>query len=117
MPSPNLPDILTMTAAGLTVLGDAPLWVALAVALPPALTATAQGINVILTGISAFRTASMHRRQTDRLLDAITDPGAGLEHLERVHSNTPLLASPPSTDPGSTTPATPTASPPPALPP
>ncbi|MBE8477487.1 hypothetical protein [Streptomyces justiciae] len=99
MTSPSIPDLLTMTAAGLTALGDAPLWVALAIALPPALTATARGINEILTGISAFRTASMHRRQTDRLLDEITDPNAGLGHLERVQTNAPPATGVAITDP------------------
>ncbi|MEU6381905.1 hypothetical protein, partial [Streptomyces sp. NPDC046909] len=66
MTSPHIPDIFTVTAAGLTALSDAPLWVALAIALPPAITATARGVTELLTGISHFRTASMRRRQEDR---------------------------------------------------
>lgn len=32
MTPPRLPDVLGMTAAGLTAIGDAPVWVALAFA-------------------------------------------------------------------------------------
>lgn len=112
---PRLPEILTMTAAGLTALGNAPLWIALAIAFPPALTATVHSVNALLAGVSDFRAASMRRRHTDRLLSEITDCHAALGHLERVQTSAPPPAAPPPTDPPPPSPTT--TDPPPATPP
>lgn len=114
MTTPSIPDLLTMTAAGLTALSDAPLWMALAIALPPALTAAARGINEILTGIARFRMASMQRRQTNRILNEIADLNAALQHLERTQTNAALATAAPPADPA---PSTPSPAGPPAAPP
>ena len=115
MTTSRIPDVLTMTAAGLTALSDAPTWIALAIALPSALTVMARIFNEALAGISRFRTASMRRRQEARLLDGVTDIGIGLDYLERVQRETPLLAASPAVESAPASP--PAADPPPGTPP
>ncbi|WP_326840934.1 hypothetical protein OHB33_40590 (plasmid) [Streptomyces sp. NBC_01558] len=113
MTTPRIQDVLTMTAAGLTALSKAPFWMALTIALPPVLIALARIFNEMLASVSRFRTASMRRRQEDRLLSEATDIGTALAYLERVQAQplAPTAAGEPT--------ATPTnvADPPPATPP
>ncbi|MHC3475481.1 hypothetical protein ACYF6T_43405 [Streptomyces sp. 7R007] len=104
-----------MTAAGLTALSNAPTWVALIIALPPVLTVMARIFNEVLASISRFHTASMRRRQEDRLLSEVTDIGTGLGYLERVQREIPLLAPSPAVESAPASP--PTAEPPPGTPP
>jgi hypothetical protein len=90
MTMPRLPEILGVTAAGLTAIGDTPVWVALAFVLPGLLTAVTRSIGDILAGVSRFRTEAMRRRHEDRLLGTVTDTGMALGHLERVRHESPL---------------------------
>ncbi len=105
MIAPRIPDILNMTAASLTAIAHAPLWVVLLLVLPSALPALARSFNEILAAISHSRTESMRRRRADELLGKVTDAGAGLGHLERVWlkdspTATPTDTAPPPTPPG-----------------
>ncbi|MET9915041.1 hypothetical protein ABZZ74_51810 [Streptomyces sp. NPDC006476] len=98
MTAPRIPDALTLTAAGLTALGNAPWWVALALVLPSALPAVTQSITEVLAGISRCRTHTMRCRHEDRFLGAITDSHTGLEHIDRIGRTSPPPADPPSGD-------------------
>lgn len=115
MTAPRIPDVLNMTVAGLTAIGDAPLWVALAFVLPSVLTVATRSFNEALTGISRLRTEAMRRQHEDRLLSEVTDAGTGLGHLQRVPQDTPASVPTPTDDPGP--PSPPNATPPSASPP
>ncbi|MFE4631277.1 hypothetical protein [Streptomyces mirabilis] len=115
MNTPRIPEVLTMTAAGLTALSNVPKWVAFAIALPPVLTAMTRSFIEVLASVSRFRTASMRRRQEDRLLSGVIDSGIGLGHLERVERKAPPSAGIPAVDPA--LPSPPIADPPPGTPP
>ncbi len=115
MIAPRIPDILNMTAASLTAIAHAPLWVVLLLVLPSVLPALARSFNETLASISRFRTESMRRRRADELLGKVTDIEAGLGHLERVWHNDPPTATTPA--PGPPTPTPPAEDPPPATPP
>ena len=113
MTVPRLPEILSVTAAGVTSIGDVPVWVALGFVLPGLLSAVTRSIGEVLAGIARFRTEAMRRRHEDRLLATVTDAGAGLGHLERIRHETP-----PTTEAdGAEPPGPPNGDPPPGPPP
>ncbi|WP_405968962.1 hypothetical protein OG496_55275 [Streptomyces sp. NBC_00988] len=114
MTAPRIPDVLNLSVAGLTAIGDAPLWVALAFVLPSVLTVATRSFNEALIGISRFRTEAVRRQHEDRLLSEVTDAATGLGHLQRMHQDTPAARTP-TDDPGPSSP--PNATPPPASPP
>jgi hypothetical protein len=66
--------------------------VALAIALALVLIAMTRILNERLVGIARLRTASMRRRQGDRLLNGVTAIDIALGYLERVQRGAPLLA-------------------------
>lgn len=115
MTAPRITDALSsLTAGGLTAIGDIPWWIAVLILLPALLGAATRTVTAVLASISSFRKESLWTNREKGFLEGV-DTTTGLLHIEQVRRSAALAPTQLATDPAPTSQADNT--PPPGPPP
>lgn len=102
MTAPRLTDALSsLTAGGLTAIGDIPWWIAVLILLPALLGAATRTFTEVLASISSFRKESLWTNREKGFLEGV-DTATGLLHIEQVRRSAALAPTQPAADPAPT---------------